>query len=96
MSLALNKDELAEALGQFFVVGIQGETLDKNEQKLLEELQPGGVILFKRNYSSLRQIWDLNTQLHSILKKISYQQLSPWICVDQEGGRVQRLSLIHI
>jgi beta-N-acetylhexosaminidase len=44
----------------------------------------GGVILFTRNYSSLQQLTDLTTEIHSL------RIPSLLVAVDHEGGRVQR------
>lgn len=69
---------------EFFIVGIDGPTLTKNEARYVQEHHLGGVILFKRNIESLSQVIALNSQLLKAARP-------PLISVDQEGGRVARL-----
>ena len=45
----------------------------------------GGVVLFSRNYSSRAQLKALTADIRSA------REPRPLICIDQEGGRVQRL-----
>ncbi|MXV80702.1 MAG: hypothetical protein F4007_08615, partial [Chloroflexi bacterium] len=37
---------LEDAVGQMLLIGFRGETLDDETTALLEEISPGGVILF--------------------------------------------------
>jgi beta-N-acetylhexosaminidase len=68
---------------EFFIIGLDQEEIKEQELSLIKE--GVGIILFKRNISSLSQVLALN---NSILKK---SPLAPIISVDQEGGRVARL-----
>lgn len=72
------------AIGRLLVVGIPGTELDGATRDALEELQVGGVILFKRNVDSAKQIRALTGALHKLPSR-------PLISIDQEGGRVARL-----
>jgi beta-N-acetylhexosaminidase len=68
-----------------FITGLAGLTISAAERAFLREAQPWGLIIFKRNVSTQRQITEL-TQ--------SFREIVGWeapILVDQEGGRVQRL-----
>lgn len=76
---------LAEKVGQLFVIGIAGPTLDAPSIELLSEVQPGGVCLFARNIKSLEQTREL---LDSITR---HSQVTPILAVDEEGGLVDRL-----
>ena len=58
--------------------------LDGSTRATLEELRVGGVILFKRNVESPKQIRALTKALHALPSR-------PLISIDQEGGRVARL-----
>src|SRR5437867_3669322 len=42
-----------DSLGQLFMVGLPHPILDHDTRLLLHKLQPGGVILFRRNYTDL-------------------------------------------
>lgn len=68
----------------WLVCGLSGEELGGEEEKLLRELQPGGVILFARNVQSPDQLQNLVAQLRSL-------PWSPFVAVDLEGGKVNRL-----
>ncbi|SOD42064.1 beta-N-acetylhexosaminidase [Nitrosovibrio sp. Nv4] len=66
------------------MLDIQGTQLTAGDRKKLRHPLVGGVILFTRNYSSLRQLTELTTEIHGL-------RAPPLlIAVDHEGGRVQR------
>ena len=66
------------------VIGISGTELTSQEREWLQHDAVAGVILFTRNFASREQVVALCT---SIREASPRPQL---ICVDQEGGRVQR------
>ena len=70
--------------GRRLWVGIPAPTIESETRDLLEELEPGGVILFRRNINSLEQVRELTSGLREILGD------SLHVCIDQEGGRVVR------
>jgi beta-N-acetylhexosaminidase len=63
---------------------IAGTELTIDDKRRLQHPMTGGVILFARNYSSLQQLTDLTTEIHSL------RIPSLLVAVDHEGGRVQR------
>lgn len=65
------------------ILDIAGTTLTRSEEQRLAHPLVGGVILFGRNWVNREQL----TQLCSTIKAIRSDLL---ICVDHEGGRVQR------
>jgi len=65
------------------VLDIAGTTLTKADRKRLKNPLTGGLILFARNWESRLQLTELTSQI----KKLRPDML---ICVDHEGGRVQR------
>jgi beta-N-acetylhexosaminidase len=67
------------------VVGVEGTTLSPLESAWLRLLEPGGVILFRRNIESAGQTYDL---LQSAAQIAGHPLLR---CVDVEGGTVDRL-----
>jgi len=75
------------ALGQLFMVGIPYPMLDSDSRRLLQDLRPGGVILFRRNYSDPETLAALCAELHSL-----FPESPPLIALDHEGGRVHRLN----
>ncbi len=66
------------------VVDVAGFTLSANDRARLAHPMVGGVILFARNFESREQV----TQLCSDIRALRTPRLL--ICVDHEGGRVQR------
>ena len=66
------------------VIGVAGHELDARERDWLQHDACAGVILFARNFASREQITELS---QAIREAASRPQL---VCVDQEGGRVQR------
>ena len=68
------------------IVGIKGFFLTKDEKKYLKKFKPLGVILFKRNILNKEQVILLIKEIKSILGHVSL------IMIDQEGGRVSRLT----
>ena len=68
------------------IISLKGKTLSKKEKMLLAKECPWGVILFKRNIYSLKQIQKLIYQI----KKYSKNKNFP-ILIDEEGSTVSRL-----
>ena len=65
------------------IIDIAGTELSKQDRKRLKHPLVGGLILFARNWASREQL----TALCHAIKKVRQDLL---ICVDHEGGRVQR------
>ncbi len=82
--------DLRAKVAQLFFVGVSGPELTAEEKKILKELSPGGVILFKRNYQDLEQIINLTNSIQKEVRALSHKEHAAFIGVDHEGGRVQR------
>ena len=65
------------------IIDIAGTTLTRADKQRLKHPLVGGLILFARNWQDRAQL----TQLCADIKKVRRDLL---ICVDHEGGRVQR------
>jgi beta-N-acetylhexosaminidase len=65
------------------ILDIEGLTLNKNDVTRIQHSLTGGVILFGRNFASRQQL----TALTKAIKEVRADIL---ICIDHEGGRVQR------
>ena len=65
------------------VLDIEGVSLNRADRKRLQHPLTGGLILFSRNWENRRQLTDLTASI----KKLRPDVL---VCVDHEGGRVQR------
>src|SRR2546421_1155011 len=76
---------LEQRIGQFLFIGLPGAELDEVARSLIEEIKPGGVILFGRNVQSPEQVRQLLDGVRALLPVV------PLCGVDQEGGLVDRL-----
>ena len=65
------------------IIDIAGLALTKDDRRRLKNPLTGGIILFARNWGSRAQLTSLCAAIKSIRKDLL-------ICVDHEGGRVQR------
>lgn len=65
------------------VLDVAGTTLDSADRRRLEHPLVGGLILFARNWENRRQLTELTAEVKAIRPDVL-------ICVDHEGGRVQR------
>jgi len=87
--------KLKEIFGNFLkkmtrkaiIISIFGFSLTRQEMNIFRKEKPWGVILFKRNISSEKQIKKLTSSIRKIMKDSNYP-----IIIDEEGGRVTRLS----
>lgn len=69
------------------IVGCAGPTLSAAEREFLARVKPWGLILFKRNIESPTQVSALIQEFRGV---VGYHEAP--VLIDQEGGRVQRLS----
>jgi len=77
--------ELRQQVGQLLIMGFDGTTVTTRVRLMLATLCPGGVILFKRNIEE-------PGQTHALLREAQKVVSAPmFLCVDMEGGMVDRL-----
>lgn len=79
---------LEQQIGQFFYIGLSGTELDADTSALIQEVQPGGVIIFGRNVAEPQQLRGLLDGVREL------STVPPLVGVDQEGGLVDRLRKI--
>lgn len=81
---------LKNKINQLFIIGFSGNNADKSEilKKLLHE-GLGGVIFFTPNIETSKQ-FRRNTDTIK-----NHALISPFLSIDQEGGRVERTENIH-
>ena len=65
------------------ILDVAGLALDAADRRRLAHPLTGGVVLFARNWRDRRQLTELAAEMKSIRADLL-------ICVDHEGGRVQR------
>ena len=71
------------------IISIKGYRLSINEKNLLAKERPWGLILFKRNIKSLRQVKKLIKKIRKLTKDSKFP-----IMIDEEGSSVSRLKEI--
>lgn len=79
---------LEEKVGQVMMVHFYGEAANSESDRLIQDLHIGGIIYYKwaNSLHSPAQVKQLSEQLQSLSK------IPLLIAVDQEGGRVNRLT----
>jgi beta-N-acetylhexosaminidase len=88
MSQSLTSLPLEQQIGQLFYIGLPGPELDQETRSLIEDVKPGGIIIFGRNVASPEQLRGLLDQVREMLP------VEPLCGIDQEGGLVDRLRRI--
>src|SRR5882672_6660916 len=81
-------DTLRQQVGQLLILGYDGLAIDSKLRTTLTTLQPGGVILFARNIEEPRQTWQL------LRDSQATTPVPMFLCVDLEGGTVDRLKKV--
>ena len=77
--------DLRSQVGQLLIFGFDGTEFTPELCNRLALFQPGGIILFKRNIVSAEQT-------HALLRESQKTVKTPmFLCVDMEGGTVDRL-----
>jgi beta-N-acetylhexosaminidase len=77
--------ELRQQVGQLLIMGFDGTAMSQRLSVMLGSLNPAGIILFKRNLEHAEQA-------HALLSGAQKVAETPmFLCVDMEGGTVDRL-----
>lgn len=76
-----------QKVGQLLVAGVEGYEPGEDARAAVQESQVGGIILFGRNVTSAGQLAGLTNGL----KALNGSYVPLFLCVDQEGGRVDRM-----
>jgi beta-N-acetylhexosaminidase len=78
---------LEQKVGQVFMLGFEGTSLNAANRALIHDLHLGGVTLFARNIDNGPQLAQLDASLQTIADPVPL-----FISVDQEGGLVVRVT----
>src|SRR5260221_388950 len=78
-------NNLRRQAGQLLIMGFDGQATSNELKSNLATLQPGGVILFARNIAEPKQTWKLLRSCQAAVRTPMF------LCVDMEGGTVDRL-----
>lgn len=79
---------LEQKIGQLLYIGLPGKEYDAETRALVEEVAPGGIIIFGRNVGAAQQLRSL---LDNVRESVDVE---PLFGIDQEGGLVDRLRRI--
>ena len=79
---------LEQQIGQLLFIGLPGTQFDAEARALVEQITPGGVIIFGRNVADPAQLRGLLDDVRALLP------VEPLLGIDQEGGLVDRLRKI--
>ena len=90
MNTTLELSELNQKIGQLFMIGLPSTDLDEDTTTLIRDYNPCGIILFSRNIQNPIQVVQLCQDIQETA--IEYHNQPMFISVDQEGGRVARLT----
>jgi beta-N-acetylhexosaminidase len=85
-SKIIDRMTIAEKAAQLFVVQASGTTMSDSFERLLCDLQPGGVIFFSANIGAADELRAFTRAIHR-----SNDAIPPLIAIDQEGGPVSRI-----
>ena len=77
---------LRRQVGQLIVSGFLGTSVPVELRALAREFGLGGAILFARNIEAPLQVAEIAYDVRQLADEVP-----PWVSIDQEGGRVQRL-----
>lgn len=82
----LNQLSLEEKIAQMIIISDNNTTMTEPLKTKLETYQPGGFIFFKNNFTNLED----SLQLIENIKNTA--RIPMFLSIDQEGGRVQRIT----
>jgi len=83
-----SKLSLEEKFGQMMLIGLDVYDINEEIIELIQKYKIGGVVLYKKNYTSIETMIDVINKLKKINEK---NKIPLFIAIDQENGRVNRL-----
>lgn len=86
--MKINNLTLEEKIGQMIIVGLEGNSINNRIKKLIKDYKIGGVILYKKNFNTYKDMLKLINDLNELNKD---NKIPLFIAIDQEGGRVNRM-----
>lgn len=83
---------LEEKIGQLLIVGKEGLELNDDDKAQIDNNKVGGFIFFARNIDSEKQVVEMLQNLNEYNSK---NKTPLFLSIDEEGGKVTRLSKIY-
>lgn len=84
----LSQMTIEEKVGQMFIVGVEGSTLNDGIKEMARDYHVGGFIFMGKSVKSTSQLLKL---LNDVKIANSNNKIPLFLSIDQEGGRVDRL-----
>lgn len=86
----MNLEELSikEKIGQMIIIGLDTNYITERITKMITEYKIGGIILYRKNFSTYEQMIKLINDIKALNKN---NKIPLFIAIDQEGGRVNRM-----
>ncbi len=90
MPMKYNIEELSleEKIGQMMIIGLNTEDSIEHLDEIINTYKVGGILLYKKNYKNYEEMIKLINQIKHLNQK---NKIPICICIDQEGGRVNRM-----
>ena len=85
----MNLNDLRDDAGQLIIMGFVGTEMSSSLRVVLRAVAPSGVILFARNVKDAPRTWQLLQECREAIAAAT--DTPPFLCVDLEGGTVDRL-----
>lgn len=79
---------LEEKIGQMIIIGMDTNYITDRIRTMITKYKIGGVILYRRNFSTYNDMIKLIKELKELNKE---NKIPLFISIDQEGGRVNRM-----
>ncbi len=91
----ISKENILKMIGNMLIVGFNSQTLPKEIKEDIKKYHLGGVILFDKKGSEIKNIKN-PVQLKKLILDIKRSAgYNIFVCIDQEGGLVDRLKAIR-
>lgn len=85
----ISKMTIEEKIGQMLIVSYRKPIMDDDLKNILTTTKAGGFIFFSENFSDFQKTTQLIKDISDTL------DIPPFLAIDQEGGRVQRLKTMN-
>ena len=88
--IIVNRMSTEQKIGQMLMVGIPGNKISSRSKRIIEKYLPGGIVLYGYNLLTKNEVKNFIEKLQQI--SIGSSNIPLFISVDEEGGRVKRLT----
>ena len=86
--MEINKLEIERKIGQMLIIALEEKQITQKTINIIQKYNIGGIILYRKNYNSYKEMLDLINKLKEINR---VNEIPLFISIDQEGGRVNRM-----